>query len=221
MATSFLSEWLDRVKAKAAKKVPMFLNTRRLTFLTLLFAIMVFVSYSLAYKHLGFIWLASFFIFAHLISDNLDGAVGRYRREGYVKWGLYADHFFDFIHFTALVFGLYMVIREPAFLTYFIIIYILGCAFFIHCFLYASATGRFIVSALMISALEIILGLLVFNTIIFFFGKKILLNHILYIVLIIIMFLTLIFSFIKVQRKLAEIDMKIKNRNKKNNKKKT
>lgn len=220
-AISILGEWQVRLKKRLAKYVPLFWSTKRLTFLTLFFAIAVFVSYYLANRHIGFIWLASFFIFAFWITDNLDGEVGRYRKEGFVKWGLYADHFFDFVYFTAVLFGLYMVVNEPNFLKYFITIYVLGSAFFIHCYLSAVATGRFIVSELMISGTELVFLMIGFNTMIFFLGKKILTLFWFYVAVIVVLFIILLFAFIKTQNLLSKLDMEIKKKNKKNSRKKS
>jgi phosphatidylglycerophosphate synthase len=37
-------------------------------------------------------------VFLHYITDALDGALGRFRNEGYIMWGYYADHCFDAIY---------------------------------------------------------------------------------------------------------------------------
>ena len=218
---SILSDWELWLKERAAKRVPGFLSSKTLTYLSLVSTILVLLAYYLSRENLAFIWLASFFIFTQWVTDTLDGAVGRYRKEGYVKWGMYVDHFFDYLFFIALTFGIYFVISQPEFLKYFIIIFAIGSAFFIHVFLYASAAGIFEISAFMISGTELRFIIILLNTAIFFLGKKILTNHWLYIAVVVILTIVLLFMFVKTQHNLSDLDMKIKNKNKRNSKRKS
>jgi phosphatidylglycerophosphate synthase len=207
---SILSKWEYWLKDQLARRIPLFFSSRKLTFLSLVAAFLAFLSYYFAKYQLWFIWLASLFILAQWVTDTLDGEVGRYRKEGFVKWGLYVDHFFDYIFFTSVVFGLYFVTGQPEFFNYFLIIFALGSAFFIHAYLYASATGKLEVSAMGMSGTELRFLIILLNTVIFFFGRKILDNQWLYIAIIAILSIVLVFIFIKSQNKLAKMDMQIK-----------
>jgi len=215
---SVLSKWEYWLKEKLAKRVPLFLSSRHLTFLSLIATLLAFVSYYLTKYGLGFIWLASLFILAQWITDTLDGEVGRYRKEGFIKWGLYVDHLFDFIFFTALVFGLYFVSSQPEFFNYFLIILALGSAFFINSYLYASATGKLEVSVVGVSGTELRFLVILFNALIFILGRKVLANHWLYSVIIAILAILLVFIFIKYQRSLAKMDMELKRQSEKTKK---
>jgi phosphatidylglycerophosphate synthase len=209
-SVSILSKWEYWLKDQLARRIPLFFSSRKLTFLSLVAAFLAFLSYYLAKHHLWFIWLASFFILAQWVTDTLDGEVGRHRKEGFIKWGLYVDHFFDFIFFTSIVFGLYFVTGQSEFFDYFLVIFALGSAFFVHAYLYASATGTLEVSAMGISGTELRFLVIMLNTVIFFFGRKILENQWLYIAIIAILFIVLVFIFIRSQHNLAKIDMQIK-----------
>ena len=207
---SILSKWEYWLKDQLARRIPLFFSSRKLTFLSLVAAFLAFLSYYFAKHQLWFIWLASFFILAQWVTDTLDGEVGRYRKEGFIKWGLYVDHFFDFIFFTLMVFGLYFVAGQSEFFNYFLVIFALGSAFFIHAYLYASATGTLELSAMGISGTELRFMVILLNTVIFFFGRKILENQWLYIAIIATLSIALVFIFIKFQNNLAKIDMQLK-----------
>jgi hypothetical protein len=92
----YASKWAQN--PKLLSRIPLFLSTRVLTMLSLLWSsIMILVSSLTAETgHNRIVYFTiSACIFAHHISDCLDGAVGRFRKEGYVFWGFFTDHFFD------------------------------------------------------------------------------------------------------------------------------
>jgi phosphatidylglycerophosphate synthase len=86
-------------------KVPGFLETYHLTMMTLLWCVGIVVCSYLARQNLYWLWLVSLFIVLQYISDVLDGAVGRHRDTGLIKWGFYMDHFLDYVFLMSIIGG--------------------------------------------------------------------------------------------------------------------
>ena len=84
-------------------KVPSWLETHHLTMLTLVWSIGIVFASLAARQSMHWLWLVSGFIALQYLSDVLDGAVGRFRDTGLVKWGFYMDHILDFIFFSSVV----------------------------------------------------------------------------------------------------------------------
>lgn len=89
--------------------VPPFIGTKHLSFLGLFSSFGVLISYYLCSKSYAFLFLASLFIILEWIFDCLDGAIGRARGEGFVKWGYYMDHLFDYVFLASIMFGFYFL----------------------------------------------------------------------------------------------------------------
>ncbi|MHC4834579.1 MAG: CDP-alcohol phosphatidyltransferase family protein, partial [Planctomycetota bacterium] len=51
------------------------------------------------------LWLSSLMIFMQWFTDSFDGAIGRSRNEGLIKWGFYMDHFLDFVFMCSIFIG--------------------------------------------------------------------------------------------------------------------
>jgi len=98
-----------RVTKYIAKYVPPFIGTKSLTFLSLVSSFLIFISYYLSVDNHQFFLFATFFIVLQWIFDILDGEIGRQRKEGFVKWGYYMDHLFDYFFMSSIVFGLSFV----------------------------------------------------------------------------------------------------------------
>jgi len=99
------SGWANDPKLLA--KFPKFLSTRVLTCCTL---VEVFGCLWICWNvpQYGALALAGLMT-SHYITDALDGAIGRYRGEGYKLWGYYADHAFDAIYELACVGSIWLM----------------------------------------------------------------------------------------------------------------
>lgn len=97
--------------------VPKWCGTKQLTFLSFFSSILVFISYYLASLNPLFLFLASFGIMLQWIFDCLDGTIGRMRNQGFVKWGYYMDHFFDYFFMSSIFLGWMFVFPESKFWT--------------------------------------------------------------------------------------------------------
>ena len=95
-------------------KISPYTETYYLTYLTLLWSALIIISGLLANKNS--LWLLAFsvLIILQYFTDMLDGAVGRYKDTGLVKWGYYADHFLDYIFACSIIFGYHLYLQGSA-----------------------------------------------------------------------------------------------------------
>ena len=87
--------------------------------------------------------------FLQYISDVLDGAVGRYRDTGLVKWGFYMDHLLDYMFLASVIIGYSLIFTNIPWY-WFIGVLALGGAFMVNMFLSFAATNEFRISVLKI-----------------------------------------------------------------------
>jgi phosphatidylglycerophosphate synthase len=124
--------------------VPKMIETYHLTLLTLVFSgLAVLVGYFARGEKL-FLMLNSLLVILQYVTDVLDGAVGRYRKTGLVRWGFYMDHLFDYIFACALAISYSLAYYLPLEFSFIILLVVSG--YFVHEFLMASAIGELNVS---------------------------------------------------------------------------
>ena len=150
-------------------KVPSWLETYHLTMLTLVWSIGIVVASLLARQNLHWLWLVSGLIALQYLSDVLDGAVGRYRDTGLIKWGFYMDHFLDFLFFASIMVGYSLALPHIAAYWFFALL-VVGGAFMVNSFLFFAATNEFRISNLGIGPTEMRLFFVVSNAVMVFFG---------------------------------------------------
>lgn len=101
--------------------VPSFVSTRHLTLMTLFWSAFLF--------YFNNNWIAmSILIFLQRVTDTWDGAIGRERNEGYVKWGYFVDHFLDWVFLCCIMGALYVHTQDVwcLFICFPISIYVVG-----------------------------------------------------------------------------------------------
>ncbi len=150
-------------------KVPSWIETYHLTMLTLAWSVGIVVASLLARQNLHWLWLVSGFIALQYLSDVLDGAVGRYRDTGLVKWGFYMDHFLDFLFLASVIVG-YSLALPHIEAYWFAVLLVVGGALMVNTFLSFAATNEFQISTLGIGPTEIRLFFVLANAGMVFFG---------------------------------------------------
>ena len=93
--------------ARWVNRVPFWLETHHLTLLTIPWTGLVIAS-AWQVRESGDIrwfWGVSLAIVLQYLTDLFDGAVGRTRNTGLVKWGFYMDHFLDYVFQCGLIIG--------------------------------------------------------------------------------------------------------------------
>ncbi len=130
----FVARWVGRV--------PPWVQTYHLTLLTIVWSLGVLGAGWLARTRIGWLWGVSAMIVCQYLTDLFDGAVGRLRDTGLVKWGFFMDHFLDFIFLCALITAYYLV-APPGFEVWFMLLLGLTGAHMVHSFLAFAATNEF------------------------------------------------------------------------------
>lgn len=152
-------------------RVPRWLETYHLTLLTLLWSGLNAVFGVLARSDLRWFWGVSAMIVLQYLTDLFDGAVGRARGTGLVKWGFYMDHFVDFIFLGSLVLAGYLV-APPGVAHWFIVLLTLNGAFMVSSFLSFAATNEFEIYVSGVGPTEVRILIIAINTVIISTGTS-------------------------------------------------
>lgn len=206
---SILGPWERRFVQKHVDKVPRWLETYHLTYMTILWCIFIVLSGWLANKtgNMHWLWISSVSIVLQYITDLFDGAVGRHRNTGLIKWGYYMDHFLDFVFLCAILISYAFFVTPGQYLYLFFILAIL-CGYMVNSFLSAYATNEFQIAYYGFGPTEVRIMFIGINTLFIIFGTAYL-NWTLPACLIIAA-AGLIFMVYKTQKHLWAVDMKVK-----------
>lgn len=167
-----LREVEDKARPKLVALVPSFIETYHLTAVTIVWSLGVVVSGWLARGDIRWLWLSSIMLVLQYMTDFLDGAVGRARNTGLIKWGFYMDHFLDYIFFTALVLS-YVFIFPATSIYWLIAIGLLQGGFMVSMFLSFAVTHEFKISVAGFGPTEVRILYIIFNTLLIYFGVNI------------------------------------------------
>lgn len=187
--------------------VPQWCESHHLTLLTLLWSLLIILFSFLARDNMQWLWGASVSIFLQYITDLLDGAIGRSRNTGLIKWGFYMDHFLDYLFLCSILIGYGLLLpQEYHFLQLFVLAIL--SAFMVSSFLSFAATNQFKISYLGIGPTEIRLIFIAINTLLIVLGRTYLASVLPY-VLVVSSFGLFIVVY-AAQRQLWKIDMENK-----------
>jgi phosphatidylglycerophosphate synthase len=189
---------------------PFFLGTKTLTLMTAFWSVCVLVFSFLAKNNFNWLWLVSLSIIFQYLTDLLDGAVGRYRNRGLVKWGYYMDHFLDYVFLSCIWIG-YSFILPSKYDIFLFFLLMLSGGFMVNSFLLYPLIKKYKLSYLGIGPSEIRIVFIFINTLFIFFGK----THLAFMLpyLLIVCAIGLFFSVFNSQKKLYELDMEKNSKN--------
>lgn len=155
-----LADWEGRFVARHLHRVPPWLETHHLTLLTLPWCAAVLAAGWLA-SHVDLRWLtlASAAIALQYLTDLFDGAVGRARDTGLVRWGYFMDHLLDFVFLCCIV-GAYGMLVPAASMPWLIALFGLVGALMASEFLAFGASGEFRISHFGVGPTELRLALI-------------------------------------------------------------
>ncbi|HYW30391.1 MAG TPA: CDP-alcohol phosphatidyltransferase family protein [Gemmatimonas sp.] len=128
--------------ARFVDRVPSWLETYHLTMLTLVWSILIPLFGALARRNVQWLWMVSVLIVLQYITDLFDGAVGRRRATGLVRWGFFMDHFLDYVFLCSLIVAYYVVAPEGNAVWFMLLLALTG-AHMTHSFLAFAATNEF------------------------------------------------------------------------------
>ena len=207
---------LEKFKAWAVPKVPLWLETYHLTLLTVAWSLGIIACGWLAYKYsnLNWFWLSSFFIFMQWVTDVLDGSVGRERNTGLIRWGFFMDHFLDYILLCSILIS-YSFTLPSNYINYSLFTLMIIGAFMVNSYLYFGAVGKFKINYYGFGPTEVRAAFIIFNAIVIFATPAQLAPFFPWALGAAIA--GLIFVVYNEQRDIWEMDMKEKKKGKKNN----
>lgn len=142
--SSFLQPLEQKILKYWVPRVPQKIETYHLTLMTLFFSCLAILVGYLAQEEKFFLIINSFLVIFQYIADILDGAVGRYRETGLIKWGFYMDHLFDYLFASSLVVSYSLAYQFPLEIVFVLLLVTTG--YFVHELLMASAYGRLNIS---------------------------------------------------------------------------
>jgi phosphatidylglycerophosphate synthase len=154
-------------------RIPAWIEGYHLTLMTIAWTAGLIGFGWLARHSLHWLWLSSLMLFLQWFTDSFDGALGRLRNTGIPLWGFYMDHFLDFLFMSAIFIGYAFLLGPPAQFLAFLIMLVYG-AMMVSSFLMFGATGQFKITYLGLGPTEIRLAFIVLNTLVIFFGARLL-----------------------------------------------
>jgi phosphatidylglycerophosphate synthase len=167
--TWLLADLEKRMVNWAVPRVPSGIETHHLTLLTLAWSRGIIITAILARQDIQWLWFVSASIALQYFTDVLDGAVGRHRNTGLVKWGFYMDHLLDYIFLSSIIIG-YGILLPDIPWYWFAALLVLGGTFMANMFLSFAATNEFQISVLSVGPTEARLFFILINAAIVWFG---------------------------------------------------
>lgn len=162
--------WERAFVARGVPRVPPWLETYHLTLLTVVWSgLAVACGWAAAAWDPAWLWGIHLAIVGQYLSDLFDGAVGRHRETGLVRWGFYMDHLLDFAFLGALWIS-YLWILPAAGLPWLLLLVALSGTTMAHTFLAFGASGEFRISQWGVGPTELRLGLVGFHTAVVLLG---------------------------------------------------
>ncbi|MFA6094819.1 MAG: CDP-alcohol phosphatidyltransferase family protein [Candidatus Paceibacterota bacterium] len=190
--------------------VPSFVQTYHLTLMTIMWSVIAVWASYMARVDIQWLWVVSLMLACQYVTDLLDGAVGRARNTGLIKWGYYMDHFLDYIFFSALILG-YAFIFPADMMYIFILLALIQIGFLINLFLSFAATNAFKISFARFGPTETRIAYILFNTYLIYWGTQLPMRLLPYFVVVCAGVLTIMVY--RTQKQLWKIDMESKAQN--------
>ncbi len=154
----------------AVPRVPNSVETYHLTMMTVAWSALVVLFSYFAQFNIHWLWPASGCVLGQYVTDLLDGAVGRARNTGLVRWGYYMDHLLDYIFLCSVLIGYSFFAPADFQFMFFFILAICG-GYMVHSYLEFGATNRFQITYLGFGPSEIRIFFVVINTLLIVFGR--------------------------------------------------
>ena len=157
----------------AIPKVPKPIMSHHLTYLTALWSAGTVLFGWLARDNHAWLHAMSAMVFLQWLTDSFDGSLGKYRKQGLVKWGFFMDHLLDLVFAGSIVIG-YSFLVEAKWLEFlFLLLLLITCATMATSFLSFAATNQFQIAYYGIGPTEIRIGYIALNTFVYFVGTEI------------------------------------------------
>lgn len=130
---------LKPIKSMAGS-IPRHITGDHLTLVSFIWSGTAIMAGYLARRHRAWLLLIPLVIVCHIVTDTLDGEVGRVRGLPGTKWGYFMDHFLDFTFMSSIFLGFTLYIPSR-FHIWFFILYVLGAIIMVTSFLSIDEEG--------------------------------------------------------------------------------
>lgn len=152
-------------------KVPSPVCSHHLTLVTLLWsASTVLFGWLASGGQLAWLHAMSVAVVGQWFTDSIDGSLGKYRKQGLVKWGFFMDHLLDLLFAGSVVIA-YSFLVDAEWLEFlFLLLLLITCATMAVSFLSFAATNSFQIAYYGIGPTEIRIGYVALNTFVAFMG---------------------------------------------------
>ena len=171
----FLAPYETKFIEVVLPHIPRQIGTIHLTLMTIIWSSAIILAGYFAKNDIRWLWLFSSCVLLQYITDMLDGAVGRVRNTGFIKWGFYMDHFLDYVFLSSIVIGYTWLLPESYWiLSVFCLAFCAG--FMVHTLMDFSITNNFKISCNLFGVSEARIVLIIFNTILIVIGKGLLIQ---------------------------------------------
>ena len=154
-------------------RLPAWIGTQMLTLLTIPWSAGLILFGGLAGRtgNLHWLWASSAMLFLQWFTDSFDGAVGRHRNTGLIKWGFYMDHFLDFVFMCSVFIGWSFLFEGTERMLLWFLSLGMGCLM-VNSFLGFGATGQFKITYLGTGPTELRLYFILINAALTIFGRR-------------------------------------------------
>jgi archaetidylinositol phosphate synthase len=172
--TSILGPYERRFINWAVPKIPAPIMSQHLTYITIGWSAGIILAGWLADTYsLGWLHVMSVMVAGQWLTDSLDGSLGKYRKQGLVKWGFFMDHLLDLFFAGSVVIG-YSFLVDASWLKFlFMLLLLVTTATMAVSFLSFAATNQFQIAYYGIGPTEIRIGYIALNTFVVFVGTDI------------------------------------------------
>lgn len=212
LGKSLLGSLEQKIIKSLTPRLPQFLNGYNLTLFTLLWSLLVIIFSFLATKNIHWLWAVSLVITLQWFTDSFDGAIGRYRNSGLIKWGFHMDHFLDYVFLCAILIGYSFIVDDHFKYLLFFILAIFG-AFMVNAYLGFGASQELKVSYLKFGPTEVRIIFIAVNSLISLLGKTYMGQALPYVLIFSLCVLSVVVY--RTQKYMYTLDMKNKGKNKK------
>lgn len=156
----------------AIPKLPKFLMSHHLTYMTLAWSGLTIAFGFLADNDLVWIHGISVMALMQWLTDSLDGSLGKYRKQGLVRWGFFMDHILDFVFGGSIVIA-YALFAPPEFEFLLLLLLLATGTIMASSFLSFASSNSFQVAFFGIGPTEVRIVYVAMNTFVWLFGTNV------------------------------------------------
>jgi phosphatidylglycerophosphate synthase len=154
-------------------KVPRPILSHHLTYCTIAWSAGIVGFGWLAASNLVWLHAISVMVFAQWLTDSFDGSLGRYRKQGLVKWGFFMDHLLDLLFAGSVVIAYSFLVEAKWLELLFLLLLLVTSATMAVSFLSFAATNQFQIAYYGIGPTEVRIGYIIVNTFVWLAGTAI------------------------------------------------